>query len=112
MIKTTPFHPFMIERLKDPELAAAYLDATAAEKDLGSMLKAIRHVVEAQGGIGHLAKRTNLSRTTLYKTLSPSGNPGVNTLDAILGVYDLRISFQPLVREKRGRYRARPRKKP
>lgn len=74
------------------------------------MMRALRMVVDAHGGIGALAKKTNLSRTTLYKTLSPAGNPGIDTFEAILGVYNLRIAFRPVVAEKRGRYWAKRRK--
>lgn len=107
MTTTVPYEEGMLEYLSDPAEAAAYLDAVAADNDPKYMLKALRRVVKAQGGIGRLAKKTNLSRTTLYKTLSSSGNPGINTLDAILGVYDLRIGFHSTAGEKRGRYKAR-----
>lgn len=111
-ITTVSHESWLLKYLSDPVKAAEYLDGAAEDGDPKYMLKALRRVVRAQGGIGRLAKATKLSRTTLYKTLSPAGNPGINTLDAILGVYDLRISFQPVVSEKRGRYRAKPRKKP
>ena len=65
----------------------------AEDGELKFLLKAIRNVVEAQGGIGALAKKTKLARTTLYKTLSEDGNPEVSTLDAILRVYGIRIGF-------------------
>lgn len=74
------------------------------------MLRALRMVVDAHGGIGALAKKTKLSRTTLYKTLSPAGNPGIDTFEAILGVYNLRLAFQPVVAERRGRYWAKRKK--
>lgn len=107
MISTRPHRESLLRSLADPVEAAAYLDAVAGEGNVKSMLKALRNVVDAQGGIGGLAQKTRLSRTTLYKTLSASGNPGLWTLDAILGVYDMRVGFQPLVGEKRGAYRAK-----
>ena len=93
MITTVSHHEWMIKRLADPVEAAAYLNACAEDNDIKFLLKALRNVVEAQGGIGALAKKTKLSRTTLYKTLSSSGNPAVGTLDAILAVYGIRIGF-------------------
>lgn len=107
---TVSHESWLLKFLSDPANAAGYLDAAAEDDDPKYMLEALRRVVRAQGGIGRLAKATKLSRTTLYKTLSPAGNPGVHTLDAILGVYDLRIGFHSTVGEKRGRYKAR--KKP
>ena len=109
-MKLKPFSALVAEDLRDPVFAAAYLDASSREGDPAFMLRALRKVVEVQGGVGELARRTRLSRTSLYKTLSPRGNPEVATLDAILGVYDLRLSFSPVVRERRGRYRAKRRR--
>lgn len=110
-LKVRPWEDFLVEHLRDdPKFAAYYLDGAAESGDARYLLRALRHVVDAQGGIGRLARKTKLSRTTLYKTLSPAGNPGIDTLDAILGVYDLRIAFQPVVAEKRGKYRAKRKK--
>ena len=95
MITTRPYEEALIEDLKDPREAIALLNAEAEEGDLKYLLKALRYVVEAQGGIGVLAKKTGLSRTTLYKTLSENGNPGFATLEAILAVYGIRIGFIP-----------------
>lgn len=96
-ITTRPYHDWLIKSLRDPVEAAAYLNAAAEDGELRFLLKAVRNVVEAQGGIGELAKKTKLSRTTLYKTLSPAGNPEVRTLEAVLAVYGIRIGFFPEV---------------
>jgi probable addiction module antidote protein len=73
--------------------AAAYLDAVADGGDIKALLKALRIVVEAQGGVEELAKKTKLSRTTLNKTMSTTGNPKVRTMEAILAVYGIRLGF-------------------
>jgi probable addiction module antidote protein len=94
MITTAPYHDSLIEHLAaNPKEAVAYLNAVAEDGEIKYLLKALRNVVEAQGGVGALAKKTKLSRTTLYKTLSATGNPEVATLDAILAVYGIRIGF-------------------
>lgn len=93
MISTVSHHEWLIKSLADPVEAAAYLNSVAEDGEIKFLLKALRNVVEAQGGVGELAKKTKLSRTTLYKTLSASGNPVVGTLDAILAVYGIRIGF-------------------
>ena len=98
MNKTVSHHDYLMKHLTDAAEAAAYLDAVAKDGDVKSLLKALRNVVEAQGGVGKLAKKARLSRTTLYKTLSPVGNPEVGTLDAILAVYGIRIGFFPAAR--------------
>ena len=43
-------------------------------------------------GMAELARRTGLSRETLYRTLSDKGNPRLDTLGAILGAFGLRLT--------------------
>ena len=95
MNKTTRYHDHLLESLKKPAEASAYLNSVAEDGDIGFLLKALRNVVEAQGGVGRLAKKTHLSRPALYRTLSSTGNPEVQTLKAILAVYGIRIGFFP-----------------
>jgi probable addiction module antidote protein len=95
MNRTVRHHDYLIKHLAQPAEAAAYLDTVARDGDIRFLLKAVRNVVEAQGGVGELAKKTRLSRTTLYKTLSEDGNPEVATLVAILKVFGIRLSFLP-----------------
>lgn len=84
---------YLLKHLSKPEEAAAYLNSVAEESDIGALLKAIRNVASAQGGVSALAKATKMSRTSLYKTLSPSGNPEFSTLETILAVYGIRLGF-------------------
>ncbi|MCB1114293.1 MAG: putative addiction module antidote protein [Chlamydiia bacterium] len=86
MAKLTKYQKLLIERLKDREEAVAYLNAALQEslknnpESRNLFLVALRNVAEAQGGLGQLAKQTGLSRESLYKTLSPAGNPTWHTL--------------------------------
>ena len=45
---------------------------------------ALRRMTQAFGGVPNLAEQTDLNATTLYRTLSPQGNPEMKTLTAIL----------------------------
>ena len=91
-MKNTVTHKSYLKRvLADPVEAAAYLNAELEEGDMFYLLKAIRNVAAANGGMGALAKATKMSRTTLYKTLSKTGNPEVATLRKILAVYGVRL---------------------
>ncbi|MEI7482578.1 MAG: transcriptional regulator [Elusimicrobiota bacterium] len=98
MKQTISHHTYLVKHLAKPSEAAAYLNSVAEDSDIKSLLKALRNVVAAQGGIGELAKAVNMSRTTLYKTLSPSGNPEISTLEAILRFYGIRIGFFAIAR--------------
>ena len=101
MSPTISHHDYLIKSLANPTETTAYLNAVAEDGEIKYLLKALRNVVEAQGGISRLAKKTNLSRTTLYKTLSEEGNPEITTLEAILKVYGIRIGFFPEKHEHR-----------
>lgn len=93
-MKSSVSHQSWLKKyLTNPAEATAYLNSVAEEGDIKFLLKALRNVVKAQGGVGKLAKAVRMSRTTLYKTLSRSGNPEVNTLEAILAVYGIRLGF-------------------
>lgn len=91
MKNTIPHSKWRKEFLSKPENVVAYLNAELEEGDMFYLLKAIRNVVAANGGMGKLAKAVKMSRTTLYKTLSKTGNPGFATLEAILAVYGVRM---------------------
>ena len=78
------YHPEIIKHLKDPEVASIYLTQAFEEGDKELFLLALKNVVEARGGMGKLAKMTNLNREHLYRILSRKGNPEIYTLGAIL----------------------------
>jgi len=89
---SVPHRPKLIEWLKDPQNAVAYVEAVLDEGDSKGLMQALRNVAEAQGGIAAVAERAGLSRETLYRTLSKSGNPQLMSLTRILGATGLRLS--------------------
>ncbi|TAK87154.1 MAG: putative addiction module antidote protein [Betaproteobacteria bacterium] len=89
----------MIDRLRDPEEAAAYLEAVIEEGDQAAIMLAIRNVAQARGGIAEVAKKAKLTREATYKMLSKSGNPELRSLKALLAATGLRIAVKPI--EKR-----------
>nr|WP_314420254.1 addiction module antidote protein [uncultured Erwinia sp.] len=79
----------MIEMLReDPAFAQAYLHQAFLDIDeeggQEAFLLALRHVVEARGGMATVAQKAGVSRETLYRTLSPAGNPTLKTLRNIV----------------------------
>lgn len=91
MIVTVKHDDWLFEQLQDAEFAAQYLNAASEDDDPKTYLAALRKVVEARGGIATIAERTNLSRETLYRTLSTRGNPTIKTLTAVLKATGLRF---------------------
>ena len=77
----------------DPRLAAEYLNAAAEEGDPRVYLAALRTVAEAEG-MAKVAKAAGVPRESLYRALSPDGNPRFSTLHAILTAAGLRLSVE------------------
>jgi probable addiction module antidote protein len=78
--------------LHDPKIAAAYLEECLQDGNMELFTAALKHVAEAQGGVGALSKSTKLNREALYRTLSHDGNPRLDTLSKVLGAMGLRIA--------------------
>ena len=89
-----PYQPELIQSLRAPRHAAAYLNAALEEGDPEVFLLALRNVAEAQGGIAQLADRANLNRENLYRMLSECGNPELRSVDAILHALGFRLAIE------------------
>ena len=94
------YHEELINVLKNPEDAVAYLNAALEESLLGDeesqqiLLNALRNVAEAQGGLGALAKKTHVRREVLYRVLSPEGNPELKTFTNLVHAMGLDLRFE------------------
>jgi len=95
------YRDFVIETMKEPGEAAEYLSASleeySADGNLEAFLTAVRSVAEAQGGIVEIAKRAELSRRTIDRTLSTAGNPRIKTLRSILNSLGFRLAIEPVL---------------
>ena len=85
---------------KDPQFAAEYLNTVLAEGDLEELLVALRRMAKAFGGVTKLAAKAELNATTLYRTLSPKGNPELKSLSAILRAMGMQLAVRPLERKR------------
>ena len=94
MAKISSYQKDLIESLKDPCEAAAYLSAAIEEGDRAVFLLALRNVAEAHGGMTAVAKKANLSRESLYRMLSGKGNPEIKSLYALLHAIGLRLAIE------------------
>jgi len=94
MSKVSSYQKDLIESLKDPSEAAAYLSAAIEEGDRAVFLLALRNVAEAHGGMAAVAKKANLSRESLYRMLSGKGNPEIKSLYALLRAIGLRLAIE------------------
>lgn len=90
-IVTESFNEYMVEVLKDPEEAQAFLEVVLEEHekdpDPQALMFALRDIAKAQGGIGKLAQRTKVSRPHLYEILASKHSPRLDTaLDIFSGL--------------------------
>ena len=90
-----PHDEAVVELLReDPAFADEYLAAALDEADQPggrqALLAALRHVAEAQG-MANVAERAGIPRESLYRALSPNGNPTIKTLLAVLNAAGLKL---------------------
>jgi len=78
------------DHLKTDEDMAAYLEAALEEDDPALVAAALGDIARAKG-MGELAKQTGLGRESLYKALSPEGNPELATVLKVLKALGLRL---------------------
>lgn len=94
--RTVPYEEILSRDLQDPEETAAYLNAAledASENGADVFLLALRDVAKARG-MRQLAQDTQLSRESLYRTLSRKGNPRFSTLEAVLKSVGLKLAVE------------------
>ena len=101
----SPSRPFRAaEHLRSEAEVAAYIEAMLEDGDARAVPLALRTVAEAVGGMAALARKTGLSRETLYRTLSSRGNPRLDSLAAILAAFGLRLTVLPKGGRARGNH--------
>ncbi len=98
--QTTDFHKDLIANLTNIDEATEYLKVALEEyeddNDSEAFMLALKNVALAQGGVGTVAKKSNLDRAHLYRILSSKGNPRLITLDKILHALGFRLSVEPI----------------
>jgi probable addiction module antidote protein len=84
------------EQLRDPEVAAEYINEAIDDGDTAVVLLALRNIAEAQdGGIAALAERSQLGRESMYKMLSATGNPKLASFAKVIQGLGLKIRIEP-----------------
>ena len=94
MATSRKYQDSLIERLQDPNEAAAYLDAALDAGNRAAFLLAMRNVIDARGGMTQIARQTGLNRENLYRVFSEQGNPELNSLEKLLKVIGLRLAVE------------------
>lgn len=86
----------MVKKLrKSPAFAAEYLKAAIEDtEEPRVLLVALRQVAEARGGMAKVAKAAGIERESLYRALSPRGNPRFSTLVAVTKAMGLTLTVE------------------
>jgi probable addiction module antidote protein len=86
----------MVKKLrKNRAFAAEYLKAAIEDTDEPRVLLiALRQVAEARGGVAKVAKAAGIERESLYRALSPRGNPRFSTLVAVTKAMGLTLTVE------------------
>lgn len=86
----------IVRELRDnPEYAAEYLKAAIEESDEPQVLLiALHHLAEAKGGLAKVAKAAGIERESLYRALSPKGNPRLSTLVAVTKAIGMKLTVE------------------
>jgi probable addiction module antidote protein len=78
------------EHLDDEEAILAYLDAAMEDGDPVLIAAALGDVARARG-MSYVAQKTGMSRESLYRALSPEGNPELATVVRVMKALGLRL---------------------
>lgn len=83
------------EHLRNPEVAAEYLNSALEDGEPSVILMALRNIAEAQeGGIAGLAARAHLGRESMYKMLSDAGNPKLSSFTKVIEGLGLHLKIE------------------
>jgi len=90
--KTSPWDA--AEYLNTEEEMAAYLEAALEEGEPALVAAALGDIARARG-MTQLARETGLGRESLYKALSPNGNPEFSTILKVVRALGLELHASP-----------------
>jgi probable addiction module antidote protein len=95
MMAKTRTRPWDVaEHLETEEDMAAYLEAVLQEGDPTLVAAALGDIARAKG-IAQIARETGLGRASLYKALSPEGNPELATVLKVVRALGLQLHAAP-----------------
>ena len=86
--KTRPYDA--AEYLETPEDMAAYLEAALEDGNPAVVTQALGTIARARG-MSRIARETGLGRESLYKALSPGGNPEFATVLKVVWALGLKL---------------------
>lgn len=89
------------EHLKSEDDMAAYLEAALEEGDPNLIAAALGDIARAKG-MTQVAREAGLGRESLYKALSPAGNPAFGTILKVVAALGLQLHASPASTKSEG----------
>ena len=86
------YHSYLIESLKDPKEAAAYLDAVLEDGDLEEILLALKNVAEARRNLMNAANEPDTDWDNCYQLLAQGKVPSLQAIATLLNKLGLKLS--------------------
>ncbi len=86
------YHSYLIESLKDPAEAAAYLDAVLEDGDSKHILLALKNVAEARRSLMVASSKPDFDWQNCYQLLAQGEAPGLLVLTALSRELGLKLS--------------------
>jgi len=83
------------EYLETTEDMAAYLEAALEDGEPAVVVQALGTIARARG-MSRIARDTGLGRESLYKALSPEGNPEFATVLKVVRALGLKLHAEPV----------------
>lgn len=98
------------DRRTASEYARLVVDGLNDSERRGDSLLALLSLAKAFRGLDAVASKAGISRESLYRSLSPKGNPTLKTLVAVLNTMGLSLSVVPQQKKARKRTARKPAK--
>jgi DNA-binding phage protein len=86
------YHSYLIESLKDPAEAAAYLDAILEDGDLEHILLALKNVAEARRNSINAVDDPDSDWEHCYQLLAQGETPTLQAISTLLNKLGLKLS--------------------
>lgn len=86
------YHSYLIESLKDPAEAAAYLDSVLEDGDLEYILLALKNVAEARTNLVDAANEPDSDWEHCYQLLAQGETPTLQAIATLLNKIGLKLS--------------------
>src|SRR5271156_3891757 len=96
-MKTKPMTSFesdLMDRLRDPEFASAYIMSAIVDNDTNFLPIALGDVAKAHG-ISKLSEESGINRRTLYKVFDEKGRPSFDLVAQIMEKLGMELQVRP-----------------